>query len=98
MSSVRPIAPVNSVIPVSAVSRNGLVAMRYRRQQRLVAKCGKRTHIFNIQANITMAWIPIEDVPCALALRAGCCGEKRRGVVTFASEADVRQWTNRGGR
>ena len=98
MSSVHPIAPIKSVIPASAVSRNGLVAMRYRRQQRLIAKCGKRTHIFNMQANISMAWIPIDDVPCALALRGGCCGEKKPGVVTFASEADVRQWTNRGGR
>jgi hypothetical protein len=89
---------INSVIPASAISRNGLVAMKYKRKQRLIAKCGKRTHIFNMQANICMAWIPIDDVPCALALKGGCCGEKKPGVVTFANEADVRQWTNRGGR
>lgn len=89
---------MESVIPSSAVSRNGLVAMRYRRQQRLVAKCGKRTHIFNMQANISMAWIPIEDVPCALALKGGCCGQKKKGIVIFASDTDVRRWTNRGGR
>lgn len=90
--------PINSVIPASAISKNGLVAMKYRRKQRLIAKCGKRTHIFNMQANISMAWIPTEDVPCALALKGGCCGEKKKGVVTFANEADVRRWTNRGGR
>lgn len=90
--------PINSVIPADAISRNGLVAMKYKRKQRLIAKCGKRTHIFNMQANICMAWIPIEDVPCALALKGGCCDEKKPGVVTFANEADVRRWTNRGGR
>ena len=90
--------PVNSVIPASAISKNGLVAMKYKRKQRLIAKCGKRTHIFNMQANISMAWIPVDDVPCALALKGGCCGEKKKGIVIFASEADVRQWTNRGGR
>ncbi len=87
-----------SVVPESATVRNGLVAMRYKRQQRLFAKCGKRTHIFNMQANISLAWIPVEDVPCVLALKGGCCGEKRPGIVTFADEAAVRQWTNRGGR
>ena len=89
---------INSVIPASAISRNGLVAMRYRRQQKLIAKCGKRTHIFNMQANISMAWIPPDDVPCILALRGGCCDQKKPNVVIFASEDDVRRWTNRGGR
>ena len=86
------------VLPEHAIVKNGLVAMRYRRQQRLIAKCGKRTHIFNMQANISMAWVPIEDVPCSLALKGGCCGQKKKGIVIFASEDAVRQWTNRGGR
>ena len=89
---------MSDVIPDYATVRNGLVAMRYKRQQRLIAKCGKRTHIFNMQANISLAWIPVEDVPCALALKGGCCGEKKPHIVGFADEAAVRQWTNRGGR
>lgn len=86
------------VLPEQAVLHNGLVAMKYRRQQRIVVKCSGRNHIFNMRANISMCFIPPEDVNCCLAVRGGCCGQKKKGVIVFANEDDVRRWLNGGGR
>lgn len=80
----------------------GHVAMRYMRQQTTLVTCGPsakaRQYVFAMRANISLAWIPPDDVPCCLALLGGCCGQKRPGVIIYASEAAVRQWTNGGGR
>ena len=87
-----------SVIPDHAVVQNGLIAMKYMRKQRVIVKCNGRTHIFHMRANICMTWVPEEDVPCVLAVRGGCCGQKKPGVITFANEDDARRWNNGGGR
>lgn len=79
-----------------------LVAMRYLRQQQMIVECGpgkaRRQHVFSMKANISMGWIPLEDVPCCLAVKGGCCGQRKAGIIIYANEADVRQWTNGGGR
>lgn len=84
------------------VNDDGQIALRYRRQQKAVVECGphadRRTYIFSMRANISMAWVKPEDVPCCLAVKGGCCGQKKTGVIIYASETDVRRWTNGGGR
>lgn len=76
----------------------GQVAMKYRRQRPLLLKCGKKQYVFVVRANIPLAWIDEEDIPCAQAKRGGCCGQRKPGVIIFANESDVRRWTNGGGR
>lgn len=84
------------------VSQEGLLAMKYKRQQRALVTCKSRgeTHqyVFAVRANISMAWVRPEDVPCCQAKTGGCCGQKKPGIIAFANEADVRRWTNGGGR
>ena len=87
------------MIPETAIFNDaGQVAMKFRRLRPAQVKCGGYTYVFIIQANIPMAWVQPEHVPCMLNARYGCCGVKKRGGVLFAHEADVRQWTNKGGR
>lgn len=80
----------------------GQVAMKYMRKQRALVTCGpaedRRQYVFHMRANICMAWIEPDHVPCVLAVKGGCCGNKKSGVITFANESDVRRWTNGGGR
>lgn len=80
----------------------GQVAMKYGRKNRVLVTCGpvedRRQYVFDMRANICMAWINAEDVPCAQAVRGGCCGQRKPGVITLANEDDVRRWTNGGGR
>ena len=84
------------------LNEEGKVALKYKRQQRIGVKCGgtgeTQTYIFSMRANISMAWVPPEDVNCARATRGGCCGEKKVGIIVLANEDDVRRWTNGGGR
>lgn len=76
--------------------------MRYMRQQQLLLTCGpennKRQHVFTMSANISLTWVPPEDIPCCLNAKGGCCGQKKPGIIIYANEAAVRQWTNGGGR
>jgi len=92
----------NTLPEDAIVNDDGNVALKYRRQQRVSIQCNgtgeKMTHIFNIRANISMAWIPPEDMGCALATKGGCCGVKKPGIIVLANENDVRRWTNGGGR
>ena len=72
---------------------NGEVALRYRRGgQRLVYD-----YVFIPRAGISLAWVKPEDVNKMYAVKRGCCGNTKR-VIFPASEDDVRQWTNNGGR
>jgi len=86
--------------PEAIVNEAGQVAMRYGRQAPTHIKCGDRSYIFSVQANISLAWVEPEDIPCMLAKRdtSGCCGSSRRGpVISFCDETHLRRWTNRGG-
>ena len=89
-------------MPDSITNSAGQIALKYKRQQKAVVECGpandRRTYIFSMRANISMAWVEPSDVACCLAVVGGCCGVRRPGVVVYASDTDVRRWTNGGGR
>lgn len=76
---------------------NGLVAMRYIRQNRMLVNCGppkdQRGYVFEPRFNVYMSWVEERDVECCLAVKGGCCGSKRPGVIIFASESDIVLWT-----
>lgn len=92
-------------LPPEAIVEAGKVAMVYKRTvARLLVTCGRPggasvSTVFICQANIVLAWVDPVDVPCMLAVKGGCCGNKKKpGVIGFASEDQVRRWTNKGGR
>lgn len=78
------------------------VAMRYLKDQRVLVECGPRKsvhqYVFAMQGNVSMSWVAEEDAACCLNVRGGCCGNHKPGIIVFATEDDVRRWTNRGGR
>lgn len=79
----------------------GLAAMRYIRNIPTIVACGGkngRQHAFVVRANINIAWVPEADTACCLAVKGGCCGQKKPGVIVYANESDVRRWMNGGGR
>ena len=81
------------------INDEGQVAVRYRQSGRVLIQ---RTPTGNeyvavTQANICLAWIDPADLENVLARKSGCCGRKSQ-AFHLASAADVRQWTNRGGR
>ena len=90
------------MIPDTAILNDqGQVAMKHLRLAPIRVKCSDYTYAFIIRANIAMAWIQSDHVPCLQRVKMRCCGGSRRGkksAVIFAHEADVRQWTNGGGR
>ena len=76
----------------------GDVAMKYGKEQRILVKCGVNEYVFALRANISMAWIKPDDVPCVRRVKGGCCGPKKPGIIVFANESDARRWTAGGGR
>lgn len=78
---------------------NGEVAVKYRQPGRvLITGCpSKKEYVAITQANICLAWVDPIDVDFILAKRDGCCGKKQKSFL-LANEADVRRWTNKGGR
>lgn len=91
------------MVPDTAiVNEQGMIAMKYRKLFPMRVRCGGHpnyvTYIFTIHANIPLAWIAPEHLPCMSNVKYGCCGQKKRNGVIFANENDVRQWTNQGGR
>lgn len=76
----------------------GQVAVKYYQQIPKQVKVMGTLYIFGIRAQISMAWINPEHVDSVLSIRGGCCGAKKPGVFRLANEADVRRWTNGGGR
>lgn len=55
-------------------------------------------YVFVCKANITLAWVKLDDVNNLLARRKNCCGGHRKQTFFYANEDDVRRWTNGGGR
>lgn len=56
-------------------------------------------YVFVPRAGISLAWVNEADVGNLLGRKAGCnCGGKKRQAFFYANEADVRRWTNGGGR
>ena len=72
---------------------DGWVALKYLRGgQRVVGE-----YAFVPRANISLAYVKPKDVAQLYRIKRGCCGSEKR-VIFPASEADVRQWENGGGR
>lgn len=92
-----------SEVPDNAVLNDaGQIAMKYKRKVPLHVRCGGHpnyiTYIFIIRANIPMAWVNPEHLPCMANVTYSCCSGQKRGGAIFANEDDVRRWTNGGGR
>lgn len=90
------------ILPEEAIVNpddKNLVALKHKKQGRIMVVCSGRNHVFHMRANICMTWVPLEDVQCCLDKKSSCCGGRRKkGAIRFANEGDVRQWTNNGGR
>lgn len=86
----------------AVVNSQGQVAMKYRRLVPITVRCGGHPnyhyYVFAIRANIPLAWVNEDDLPCMTKVKWGCCGQKKPGGVILANANDVRQWTNGGGR
>ena len=76
----------------------GDVAVKYRRQQRVMLACHGSHYVFTMRANISLCWVKPGDVDCVLGTKGGCCGQKKPGIFALANESDARRWTNGGGR
>lgn len=54
---------------------------------------GGHQYMFRTQAGtICMAWVNAVDLPYVLALRGGCCGQKKPGVYRLASPVNALRW------
>lgn len=80
------------------VNDAGDYAMKYYSPGKVITRCNQYDYVFMTQANICMSWVQEEHIGCILNKRGGCCGQKRPGIFTYANAADVRRWTNKGGR
>jgi hypothetical protein len=76
----------------------GQVALKNLRRRPMAAQCKDKIFVFVSWVDIAIAWVDEEDVPCLLQKRHQCCDNKKKKIITYASEDDVRRWTNKGGR
>jgi len=104
-SSRRPLMPEPySVLPDGMISNEqGQVAMRYLASGGHIRVLCQRAegppqvqYDFIYRNNVSMAWADARDVPCLLAVKGGCCGKKRPGIIKPAGELDVRYWLGLG--
>lgn len=77
---------------------SGQVAIKYYQTIPHVLRAGGKEYAFAVQAKLCLAWIDAEHVDTVLAIKKICCGNNAKTVYRPASESDVRQWSNRGGR
>ena len=77
---------------------NGNIAIKYYQTIPKIVKVGGSEYLFQVRANICMAWIPEEYGNIILAKTKVCCGGNKRKVFRLANENDVRRWTVGGGR
>lgn len=81
----------------------GEIALKYYQPVRVLAQrvpSGKDGYVFTPKASISLAWVDPQDVADLLTRKAGCkCGgARKKQAFSYASEDDVRRWTNGGGR
>jgi hypothetical protein len=85
--------------PEAQTNATGEIAVKYRQPGNVLLQgnpSGKE-YVAVTQANICMAWVDPADVDYILAKKDGCCGGRQQSFF-LAHEADVRQWTNKGGQ
>lgn len=80
------------------VEQDGKVAIAYYQTIPHVIQVHSNEYFFNVRADICMAWVALEDYQAVLEITKTCCGNVKRTVYRYASETDVRRWTNGGGR
>lgn len=77
----------------------GDVAIKHIQPRPARIKIGEELrYITAMRANISLAWVKPEDLGAVLSKMGGCCGKKKQHQFQLANAADVRQWTNGGGR
>lgn len=80
----------------------GQTAIKYYQPAKVLAQNtpSGNGYLFQVRANIAMAWVDSGDVNNLLQRRAGCnCGgSKKKQAFSYANEDDIRRWTNGGGR
>ncbi len=74
------------------------VALKSLRRRPMAVKCNNDLFAFVSWVDIALAWVDEENIPCLLAHRYQCCGSSRKKIIVYATEDDVRRWTNKGGR
>ncbi len=81
-------------------NKAGHVAIKHIQPRPAKIKIGEELrYITAVRANISMAYVQPEHLSVVLSMRGGCCGpNKTQRQFLLANAADVRQWTNRGGR
>lgn len=72
------------------------IALVYYQPSQVMAR-GFSQYVFIPQANISLAWVKPEHANKILEIKGGCCDGKRK-LFRYASEQEVRIWTNKGGR
>lgn len=93
----------NTDLSTAQKNSDGCVAIRFMPGTEPLIELGKeelgtyRAYKFSSRNNICMAWVTEEDAPKILAMKHGCCGNKRNNAYCVASSDDVRRWTY-GGR
>lgn len=86
------------IVELGYAEDDGYVALRRRDLGNITVNgLGGRTYFFTMKANIAIAWVHPDDVNKLLQMRGGCCGGQKI-LFTQANVADVRRWTNGGGR
>lgn len=78
---------------------NGNIALVYYQPTQRLVRMGDRTeYVFVTQANICLCWVQEKHVAAFFAMKRHCCGGEGKTMFRYASETEVRRWTNRGGR
>lgn len=74
-------------------NEQGQIAIEYYQCVPKQVTVHKKTYCFVIQWNVCLAWVEPEDVPEILAIKGGCCGQKKAGVFRYANQGNVNIWT-----
>ncbi len=89
-------------LPKTEPIRNaaGQVAMKYFQETRILAPCARPDgtrgeYVFAVRNHVSMSWVDARDIPCLRAVRGGCCGKNRPGVILLANARDVELWTGK---
>ncbi|MCP4356802.1 MAG: hypothetical protein GY796_02135 [Chloroflexi bacterium] len=72
----------------------GEIALRYYQPAQVLANntpTGKQ-YFFDVNGDVSMAWVDPRDVDDLLRRRGGCCNKKRK-MYTYANENAVGLWT-----
>lgn len=75
-----------------------MVYIQYHQTVPKRVQVGQDTYVAVVRANIAMLQVKEEHVDAVLAIKGGCCGNKKSGVFFIPPEDHIRRWENGGGR